>query len=84
MLPENCLAIAAGTFALAIILDAGRDYMTRRLGSESAWVKLVPIPSMIGIPSFIGYRSHLCPARIWGNLLAATPMSKLDAAVSLC
>ena len=54
VLPKNCLAIAGATFALAILLDILRDVLSRKLSPESAWVKLTPIPSMIGIPSFIG------------------------------
>ena len=44
----------------AILLDLLRDYLARRFKPDSIWVKLVPIPSMLGIPSFIGCDLCLC------------------------
>ena len=39
----------------AIFSDVGRDYFAWKTGNPSSiWVKLIPIPSMLGIPAFIG------------------------------
>ena len=54
-LPKYCLAIAGGSFGLALVLDAMRDILARKFTHNSIWVKIVPIPSMLGIPSFIGW-----------------------------
>lgn len=56
-LPKYCLAIAGGSFGSAILFDALRDILARKFTHNSIWVKIVPIPSMLGIPSFIGYVS---------------------------
>lgn len=55
VLPKNCLSLAGGAFGVAIILDLVREYLSYRLSPDSRWTKLIPIPSMMGIPTFIGY-----------------------------
>lgn len=40
--------------ALAIVLDAIREYFAHVKGPNSIWVKIFPIPSMLGIPPLIG------------------------------
>lgn len=52
-LPKNCLAIAGGRFGLAILFDALCDILASRYTQNSIWVKLIPIPSMLGIPAFM-------------------------------
>jgi OPT family oligopeptide transporter len=53
-LPQHCLAMFGGFFGLALVLDILREYLGHRFGPQSIWVKSVPIPSMLGIPAFIG------------------------------
>ena len=40
--------------AAAIVADAAREYLAWKIKPDSIWVKLIPIPSMVGIPAFIG------------------------------
>jgi uncharacterized oligopeptide transporter (OPT) family protein len=53
-LPKYCLAIAGGSFGWALLSDGARDLLARKFGPNSIYVKLIPIPSMLGIPAFIG------------------------------
>ena len=38
----------------AILMDLVRDMLAKKRGADSFWTKLIPIPSMLGIPAFIG------------------------------